>query len=178
MRSVSRLAILLLLACLVAPTAALGDSIPWEIKNHPSPCLEHKSRCQPGKVLGQYDALVCEVLVTNCALHAAGKYHPEDVKREIRLVRLDHEPDACWKYRKDDCLHCVISCGGCSDLSTQCKDQLYLRWAERAQEDGQVVLVPTKVKKSYAPSPTPAKAKKPYKKTLIPKKKKYPKKRR
>jgi hypothetical protein len=169
---------LLLLGCLATPTAAHADSIPWEIKNHPSPCLEHKSRCQPGKVLGQYDAIICEVLVTNCALHAQGKYHPEDVKREIRLVRLDHEPDACWKYRQDDCLNCVVSCGVCSDLSTQCKDQLYLKWAKEAQTDGQVMLVPTKVRHKSTPAAAKPAAKKPYKKTLIPKKKKYPSKRR
>ncbi len=182
MRPVSRLAVpaILLLAWITAPGIAAAESIPWEVKNHPNPCLEQKVRCGGGQVLGTYDGTICEILVANCALQAQGKYKPQAVKPNIQLVRLDDEPDACWKYRTDDCSECAASCGACSDLASKCKDQLYITWVKTADRDGQVELVPVKVKKSTGKKATTKKAakKKPYKKTLIPKKKKYPRKKK
>jgi hypothetical protein len=115
---------------------ARADAIPWEIKNHPNPCLEHKKSCEAGKELGTWDGAICEVLAENCRLHAEGKYKPELVKVAYKLLRLKDEPESCWKYREAECTDCAADCGGCYDLEPKCKDELWAQWQKLSTAAG------------------------------------------
>ncbi|MFH1532436.1 MAG: hypothetical protein ABIK09_17055 [Pseudomonadota bacterium] len=157
MRSILRFAIrpLLLVACLAAPATALGDAIPWEIANHPNPCLEHKARCEARIAHGQYEEAICKTLQMNCALDTKGEYNPQKVKSVLKPVRLKNEPDACWEYRLEDCNNCATGCDQCLGLVSQCKDQLYFQWMSAVLKDGQTKSAPattTPAKKPYKPT--------------------------
>jgi hypothetical protein len=113
-----------------------AEPIPWEIRNHPNPCLEHKKSCESGKELGTWDGAICEVLEDNCRLHAEGKYKPETVKAVYKQVRLKDEPESCWKYREAECADCAADCGECYDLEPKCKDELWAQWQKVATTVG------------------------------------------